>query len=109
MVVTVQQPIAKCTAIFTVHVVKQRPLPCAVTIHQTCLPRSTVEWIPKQCPHPRPKLNVLATHQITLLLAISPRSNTKTEVQFKTEVNLDQHNDEDCLLVFGRGFSCIQI
>ena len=35
MVVAVQQPLAECTAIFTVCIVKHRPPPCAVTIHKT--------------------------------------------------------------------------
>ena len=31
----VPQALADCTAIFTVYIVKHRPLPCVVTIHET--------------------------------------------------------------------------
>ena len=35
MVVAVLQPLAECTAIFTVCIVEHRPPPCAVTVHKT--------------------------------------------------------------------------
>ena len=66
MVVAVQQPSAEYTAILTVCIVdvEHRPLPCAMTIQKN-LQTSSLEWIPRQCPHPRSKVNVLATHQTT--------------------------------------------
>ena len=36
MVVTAQQPLAKCTAIATMCIVEHRPAPCAVKIYKTC-------------------------------------------------------------------------
>ena len=36
MVVAVLQPLAECTAIFTVCIVEHRPPPCAVAMHKTC-------------------------------------------------------------------------
>ena len=36
LVMAVQQPLAECTAIFIVCIVKHHPPPCAVTIHETC-------------------------------------------------------------------------
>ena len=34
MVVAVQQPLAECTAIFTLYIVKHRSPPCTVKIHK---------------------------------------------------------------------------
>ena len=62
MVVVVQQPLAECTTIFTVCIVEHRPPPYAVTITQNPH-KSAVEQIPRQCLHPRSKVNVLATHK----------------------------------------------
>ena len=35
MVVAVLQPLAECTALFTVCIVEHRPPPCALTMHKT--------------------------------------------------------------------------
>ena len=41
MVVAVQQPLAECTAIFTLYIVRHRSPPCTVKIHKTC---SDQQW-----------------------------------------------------------------
>ena len=72
MVVAVQQPSPECTATFTVCVLSNTAHSLSSNNTQNLL-SSTMDRIPKQCPHQRPKVNVLATHQNTLILANRPR------------------------------------
>ena len=62
MVEAVQQSSAECTAISTVYYCLKPPTSLCSDNTQN-LHRPTVERIPKQCPHARPKVNVLATHK----------------------------------------------
>ena len=68
LVMAVQQPLAECTAIFIVCIVKHHPPPCAMTIHKTCTDQ---QWngFRNSAPHPRSKVNVLATHQTLIDLS----------------------------------------
>ena len=55
MVVAIKQPVAECSY--------YRTLPASLCSDNTQnLRRSTVERIPKQCPHQRSKVSVLTTH-----------------------------------------------
>ena len=64
MVVAVQQTSAGSTGLFTVCIVKHcAPNLCSDKTQN--LHRSTVKRIPRQCTHPRQKVDVLATHLYT--------------------------------------------
>ena len=62
MIEAVQQPLAECTAIFTMCNAEHRQPPCAVTIHKTCTDQQwngfqDSAYIQDQ------KVNVLTSHQ----------------------------------------------
>ena len=52
-------------------------LPSSLCSNNTQNLRSTVDWIPRQCPDPRSKVNMLATHQtLSFILANTPINDT---------------------------------
>ena len=65
MVVAVHQPLAECIAIYTVCNAKHRQPPVKVTKEKTSIVHQWYEYLNSADthPHPRSKINALATHQ----------------------------------------------
>ena len=117
IVVAVQQPSAECTAIFYCAHCLTPPTSLYSDKTQN-LHSSTVEPIPKECPHPRAKVNVLATHPTIaysaksdslVLLNMWPTPHEGTEIaqeEARSGLSIPNNPYSFCLTICLTGVFC---